>query len=76
LLFLDLGHQPGFSADGSALTLRIVMGESTGLENHRTQLGDTAATSVIEIHKRKTGPGHRILQEPDRRCRRQAMLAA
>jgi hypothetical protein len=28
------------------------------------------------VDKRKAGPGHRILQERDRRCRRQAMLAA
>jgi len=28
------------------------------------------------VHKRKAGPGHRILQERDRRRRRQAMLAA
>jgi hypothetical protein len=26
--------------------------------------------------KRKTGPGHRIIQQRDHRCRRQAMLAA
>src|SRR5438552_3824740 len=38
--------------------------------------GDAAATSVVEVHKWKTGPGHRLLQERDRRCRRQAMLAA
>ena len=31
---------------------------------------------VVEVHKRKAGPGHRILQERDRRCPRQAMLAA
>jgi hypothetical protein len=35
-----------------------------------------AATSVVEVHKRKAGPGHRILQERDRRCRRHAMLTA
>jgi hypothetical protein len=28
------------------------------------------------VHKRKAGPGHRILQERDCRCPRQAMLAA
>ena len=28
------------------------------------------------MHKRKAGPGHRILKERGRRCRRQAMLAA
>src|SRR5205085_8315719 len=40
------------------------------------QLGDAAATGVVEVHKRKAGPGHRSLQERDRRCPRQAMLAA
>ena len=28
------------------------------------------------LPRRVTGPGHRILQERDRRCRRQAMLTA
>jgi hypothetical protein len=28
------------------------------------------------VHQRKAGPGHRILQERDRRCRLQAMPAA
>jgi hypothetical protein len=40
------------------------------------QFGDAAATRVVEVHKRKAGPGHRILQERDRRRPRQAMLAA
>jgi hypothetical protein len=40
------------------------------------QLCDAAATRVVEVHKRKAGPGHRILQERDRRCPRQAMFAA
>src|SRR5205814_4869970 len=46
------------------------------LEDYGAQLGDAAATSVVEVHKRKAGPGHRILQKRDRRCPRQAMLAA
>jgi hypothetical protein len=35
-----------------------------------------AATPVVEVDKRKAGPRHRILQEGDRGCLRQAMLAA
>ena len=31
---------------------------------------------LLKCTKRKAGPGHRILQECDRRCPRQAMLAA
>ena len=53
----------------------LVPGETTRLEDYGTQLGNAAATSVVEVHKRKAGPRHRILQERDRRCRRQAMLA-
>ena len=33
-------------------------------------------TRVVEVHKRKAGPGHSVLQERDCGCRRQAMLAA
>jgi hypothetical protein len=58
------------------LSLRIVMGEAAGLQNDGAQLGDAAAAPVVEMHKRKSGPGHRILQERDRRRCRQAMLAA
>jgi hypothetical protein len=54
----------------------MIMGETAGLENYGTQLGGAAATSVVEVHQRKAGPGRRILQERDRWCRRQAMLAA
>src|SRR5947209_13149515 len=54
----------------------MILGETTGLEDYGAQLGDTAATRVVEVHKRKAGPGHRILQERDRRCSWQAMLAA
>jgi hypothetical protein len=54
----------------------MIVGEAAGLEDYRTQLDDAAATVVIEVHKRKAGPGHRILQERDRRCPRQVMLAA
>jgi hypothetical protein len=73
---LDLGEQPGPERDGCPLSLRIIMGKTAGLEDYGAQLGDAAATSVVEVHKWKTGPGHRLLQERDRRRRRQAMLAA
>jgi predicted nucleic acid-binding protein len=75
-LFLDLGEQPGLDRGGRPRSLRIVMGETAGLENYGAQLGDAAATSVVEMHKRKARPRHRILQECDRRCHRQTMLAA
>ena len=52
------------------------MRETAGLEDDGAQLGDAAPTGVVEVHKRKAGPGHRIPQERDRRRRRQAMRAA
>jgi hypothetical protein len=64
------------TAAARALLFRMIIGETAGLEDYGAQLGDAAATRVIEVHKRKAGPGHRILQERDRRCPRQAMLAA
>jgi hypothetical protein len=54
----------------------MIVGETAGLEDYGAQLGCAAATSVVELHKREAGPRHRILQERDRRCFRQAMLAA
>src|SRR5712671_7854836 len=74
--FLDLGEQPGLNRSGRALLLRMIVGETAGLEDYGAKLGDVAATRVIKMHERKAGPGHRILQERDRRCPRQAMLAA
>ena len=74
--FLDLGEQPGLNRGGRALLLRMIVGETAGLEDYGAQLGDVAATRVIKVHERKAGSGHRILQERDRRCPRQAMLAA
>jgi hypothetical protein len=74
--FLDLGEQPGLNRGGCPLSLRIIAGETAGLEDCGAQLGDAAAASVIEMHQRKAGPGHRILQERDHRCGRQAMFAA
>jgi hypothetical protein len=75
-LFPDLGQQPGLKRGGRPLLLRMIVGETAGLENDGAQLGDAAATPVIKVHKRKARPWHRILQERDRWCRRQAMLAA
>ena len=36
---------------------RIVIGETAGREDDGTQLGHAAATAVVEVHKRKAGPG-------------------
>jgi hypothetical protein len=44
--FLDLGVQPGLSRRGRALLLCMIVGETAGLEDYRTQLGDAAATDV------------------------------
>ena len=73
--FINLGDQPSLNRGSRPLSLYIVMGEMAGLDDKGAQLGNTAAASVIEVDKRKAGPGHRILQEGDRRCRWQAMLA-
>jgi hypothetical protein len=54
----------------------MILGETAGLKDDGAQFGDAAATGVVEVYERKPGPGHRILQERDRRCPRQAMLAA
>src|SRR5215510_15992872 len=54
----------------------MIVGETTGLEDYGAQLGDAVATRVVKMHRREAGSGHRILQERDRRCPRQAMLAA
>jgi hypothetical protein len=74
--FLDLGEQPTLKRNGRALLLRMIVGETAGLEDYGAQLSDAAATRIIKAHKRKAGPGHGILQERDCRCPRQAMLAA
>ena len=75
-MFADLGEQPGLNRSVRPLALCIVIGETAGLADYGAQLGDVAATPVVEVHKRKTGPGHGILQERDCRCPWQAMLAA
>lgn len=74
--FLNLGDQPGLDRCGSPLSLRICIGKTAGLEDDGAQFGDAAATCIVEVHKRKPRPGHRILKERDHRCRRQAMFAA
>jgi hypothetical protein len=67
--FLDLGEQPSLNRGGCLRSLRIIMGKTAGLEDYGAQLGDAAATSVVEVHNRKAGPGHRVLQKRARRCR-------
>jgi hypothetical protein len=52
------------------------MGEPTRLDDDGAQLGEAAATMIVEVNKGKAGAGHRILQQRNRRRRRQAMLAA
>ena len=74
--FVDPGEQPGLNRSVRPLSLRIVIGETARLEDYGAQLGDAAAPTVVEVQKRKAGSGHRILQERDRQCPRQAMLAA
>jgi hypothetical protein len=74
--FLDLGEEPSLNRSVRPLSLRVVIGQTAGLEDDGAQLGDAPATTVVEMDKRKAGAGHRILQEHDRRCRLQAMLAA
>ena len=54
----------------------MIISKTAGREDYGAQLGDAAATTVVEVHERKAGPGHGILQQRDRRCLRQAMLTA
>jgi len=74
--FVELSEQPSFNRGGRPLLLRVSVGETAGLEDYGAQLGDATTINVVEVEKRKAWPGHRILQERDRRCPRQAMLAA
>ena len=41
---LDVGEQPGLNRGGRALLLRMIAGETAGLEDYGTQLGNAAAT--------------------------------
>jgi hypothetical protein len=75
-LFLDLGEEPGPGRGRCPLLLRMIVGETAGLEDYRAQFGDAAATRIVEVHERKPGPRHRSLQERNHRFPRQAMLAA
>ena len=54
----------------------MIISETAGPEDDGAQLGGAGTTRVVEVHKRKAGPGHCILQQRDRRCRRHEMLAA
>jgi hypothetical protein len=38
--FLDLGEQPGLNRGGRALLLRMIVGETAGLEDYGAQFGD------------------------------------
>ena len=67
LFFCDLGQQPGLNGGGRLLLLRMIIGEMARFEDYRAQLGDAVTTRVVEVDKRKARPGHRILQERDRR---------
>src|SRR5262249_38349060 len=71
---LDLCEQPVLNRGGRPLPFGNIFGEPAGLEDNDAQFGDTAAAGVIEVDKWKAGPWHRILQEGDRGCRRQAIL--
>jgi hypothetical protein len=74
--FPRLGEQPGLDRASCPFSLGVIMSETAGLEDYGAQFGEAAATSVVEVDEREAGSGHRILQERDRRCRRQAILAA
>ena len=74
--FLDLGEQPGLDLGSRALSFRMIMSKTAGFQGYGAQLGDAAATRVVEVDKRKAGAGHRILQERDHRFCRKAILAA
>jgi choline dehydrogenase len=53
--FSDLGKQPGLGRGGRPVLLRVIVGEAAGREDDGAQLGDAAATTVVEVHKRKAG---------------------
>ena len=76
VVFSRSGEQPGLGRGGRPLLLSMIISGTAGPEDDGAQLGGAAATRVVEVHERKAGSGHRILQERDRRRLRQAMLAA
>ena len=63
--FLDLRERPGLDLGSRALSFRMIMSKTAGFQGYGAQLGDAAATRVVEVDKRKAGAGHRILQERD-----------
>ena len=75
-LSLDLREQPGLHRGGGAFSFSVVVRETARLDDDGVQLGEAAAAMIVEMHERKPGAGHRILQERDRRRGRQAMRAA
>jgi hypothetical protein len=74
--FLDLGEQPDLDRGSGPLSLRGIVPESARLDDDGAQLGYRAATIVVEVDKREARARHRVLEERDRRRRRQTMLAA
>jgi hypothetical protein len=74
--FSDLGEQPGLGRGGRPVLFRMIVGQAPGLQDDGAKFGNAAATRVIKVHKRKAGPGHRMLQERDRRRPWEAILAA
>ena len=55
--FLDLGEQPDLQRRGGLPSRRIIMREAARLEDYGAQLGDAAATSVVEVYERQAGRG-------------------
>ena len=72
----DLGEQPDLHRRRGAVSFRIVVRQTARLDDDEAQLGDAAATMIVEVNKGKAGARHSILEERDRRRRRKAMLAA
>jgi hypothetical protein len=68
--FIDIGEQPGFDRGSCPLSLRIILCETASLEDYGAQFGGAVAARVVEVHERKTGTGHGILQERNGRRRR------
>jgi hypothetical protein len=54
----------------------MIIRETARLEDYGAQFGRAPTPIVVEVHERKAGARHRILQERDRRSCRKAMLAA
>ena len=52
--FADLDKQPGLGGGRRPVLLGMIVGEAAGLEDDGAQFGDAAATTVVEMHKRKS----------------------